>query len=619
MGLVLPGLLVLGMMLTAAPVLAADRPPGGNFTDPAVYAVDVAQPAIVRVVTLYSGHITFNLCGSHVTLPSSGKNYEFGQSGSGAFVSSSGDILTADHVVNVDQYAVFEDPTSAQDIADLLNTNPGCHLTTPVTATDIANGFVQAVNIPYSSSYSKPKRLIWLATSYTGPDSSSSTQQVLDALMPVSHQTATVVAQSSTDQNDLAILHVNLTNTPSITLGDSTQVAVQDPLTLIGFPGNGDSSHVADQTVDATDLLTPSVNSVMVSAMKSSSNGSTLIQVGGNVEHGDSGGPVLDSKGRIVGIVSFGGVDPRGNTTFLRASDDARTLLAHTSINTSPGVFERQWESAFADYAASYSGHWHKAASELRTLHLQYPTFAGITPYLDYAQRAAAREPLPIAGPGGNLVEVAALAALALLLLILLLLASSRRRRREQAALAMQAVPAQLPYGQFPGYPDYSGYPPVYPPVPPTPVQPVTPQPPHWQSPSGAQAMPSTPYGGQGAPSHPEAVHASPGSYPPAQTSGAGASAASWNMPSYGTPVQPRSGINPASGTGSGEMWQTQRSQPDPVSMAYEATPHAQQASSGRCYAGHPMRASEIYCATCGMPRMPDTPGNGRDTRSGTE
>ena len=154
----------------------------------------------------------------------------------------------------------------------------------------------------------------------------------------------------------------------------------------MGFPGNGDVNG------DPTNLLTPSVNNVSVSALKRNDNGSQLIQVGGNVEHGDSGGPVLDTAGRIVGIVSFGGSDVQGITAFLRSSDSALTLLNGAHIDQTPGAFQKLWQQAFADYVDTTPGHWHTASREMDDLSARYPDFHGADVYRAYADTAAIHE-----------------------------------------------------------------------------------------------------------------------------------------------------------------------------------------------------------------------------------
>jgi hypothetical protein len=154
-------------------------------------------------------------------------------------------------------------------------------------------------------------------------------------------------------------------------LGDPTAVQQQDRLTIIGFPGNGDLNN------DPTGLLTLSINQIYVSAVKPN-NGTVVIQVGGNVEHGDSGGPALNANGQAVGVVSFGLADSGGGeTSFLQTSGTARQLLRQAGIN---------------DYAANIPGHWHQSMRELQQLVNQYPRFKAANPFLQYATGQARSE-----------------------------------------------------------------------------------------------------------------------------------------------------------------------------------------------------------------------------------
>ncbi|HEY6542142.1 MAG TPA: trypsin-like serine protease, partial [Ktedonobacteraceae bacterium] len=124
---------------------------------------------------------------------------------------------------------------------------------------------------------------------------------------------------------------------------------------------------------------------------KTTDTGAPLIQVSGNVEHGDSGGPALDSTGRVVGIVSFG-IGTQGSTSFLQASNSAQQLVQQLNLNTTPGAFQTAWSQAFNDYSVTDAGHWHKAARELQQLATTYPQFKGINPFLTYAQQQAKTE-----------------------------------------------------------------------------------------------------------------------------------------------------------------------------------------------------------------------------------
>jgi hypothetical protein len=453
---------------------------------------------VVRIFAIYTARISFNLCGKIATLPARGGSYTIGWSGSGAFISANGDILTAGHVVDDSkdslEAGIFESPTSGTDIADLLNANAAClHLTAPLTPDDIANGAVQVLGIPYQATTTEPNFDVFRSTSYTGPVSlGGSVTRLGDIVNGVPHQQAKVLAFSEFLKEDLAVIKVDLTDTPSITLDPSSSVAMADQLTILGYPGNADIPTDLPELggTDPSNWFTVSANVVTVSAIKKNGTGSQLIQVGGNVEHGDSGGPALDAAGHVVGVVSFGFTsDLPAGTGFFRASDTALPLIAQANVDTHPGAFQQAWQQALADYAATSAGHWHKAASELDALAAKYPDFRGVQAYKDFAERAASHESLSAASlaPSMTLLIGGAGAAVGLLVLLGVVLLLVNRRRANAAAAKARAMVAAPPagYGYPPSYP--SGNPQSYSSYPPSPGQ--------YAVPSGATANGANGYG----------------------------------------------------------------------------------------------------------------------------
>lgn len=411
-------------------VTSTGRAPGGRLSDPVVRAVDLAAPAVVRIATVYDSHITLNVCGANVTLPHGATGYTEGALGSGAFISAHGDILTADHLIQVDhdilEQQLFADPAAQSDIANALNASPCYGFGPAITASDIGAGFLQLSGIEYRATFSSPKTYVWRDTWYSGALPTPSTDNpdlLLTALMSAPHVQAATLKSSDFTHDDLAVLHVDQENTPSIRLDDSANVQALDTLTVIGFPGNGDANN------NPTNLLTPSFNQASVSAIKTNTDGAQLLQVGGNIEHGDSGGPALDSTGRIVGVVSFGGPDSQGITAFLRSSDTARGLIASAHVDMRPGAFELAWERAFGDYAATYTGHWRRSSQELVALLKAYPQFKGAEPYASWAQAQARVELQPQRRPALTPVILATLAALAALDLVMIALTLFRAAR----------------------------------------------------------------------------------------------------------------------------------------------------------------------------------------------
>jgi S1-C subfamily serine protease len=383
--LCMAGIISLLSLLVSGGVAAAHTYdiPGGNVADPVVRAVDIAQPAVVRIITQIDGKLIVHFASGNVTFPQDGSNgYPLALSGSGTFISAHGDILTADHVVNPPQADLdsFLQQTAAQDVATYMNqvlkANP------QVTANQVAQGLASG-QLNSTSQYDTPRSRVYLSFAFTGPLSATTFQSIPSNVFS---NVDRIEAQSAVNQRDVAIIHVsNMDDMPMVQLGDSSGVQVQDQLSIIGFPGNGDVS------TTPTNLLTSSVNTVSVSSIKTTDTGAPLIQVDGNVGHGDSGGPALDSTGKVVGIVSFG-IGTQGITSFLQASNSARQLAQQLNLNTTPGAFQSAWSQAFNDYGARSAGHWHKAAQELQQLATTYPQFKGINPYLAYAQQQAKAE-----------------------------------------------------------------------------------------------------------------------------------------------------------------------------------------------------------------------------------
>jgi trypsin-like peptidase len=347
----------------------------GYDTDPVRTAVDIARPAVVRIFTSVKGHLTVHISNSDVTFPQGGGTYSVTLSGSGTFITAHGDIVTADHVVSPPGDVFFN--AAAPDVANYLNQHG-----TPTTADQAVQALLSG-QLPSNASYDQKISEVFLSTDYTGPLTATTLQDVPSSL----HATATIEKESSLDQKDVAIIHVPFNDMPSVQLGDSSNVQIQDELTIIGFPGNGDVSSTP------TNLLTSSVNKITVSSIKTTNTGAPVIQVGGNVEHGDSGGPALDSHGTVVGIVSFGlASNSPGATSFLQASSSAQGLVQQLNLDTTPGTFQKEWSQAFTDYSATTPGHWHTAAQEMSQLATAYPSFKAVVPYLNTAQTQAKSE-----------------------------------------------------------------------------------------------------------------------------------------------------------------------------------------------------------------------------------
>jgi S1-C subfamily serine protease len=425
----------------------ADGIPGGNVSDPVVRKVDISRPAVVRIITSISGRLTVHFAptSQSATFPLSGGSYSLQLSGSGTFISANGDILTADHVVNPPHDQSLNEflyEQAGKDIANYINQ----HFTvSPPFTKDNVVFELESGSFPSTSTYTSAKSEVYLSTQYTG---SLNASKLADVAGTVHAHVDRIEQESSFDKNDVAIVHVsNMNDMPSIQLGDSSGVQEQDNLTIIGFPGSGDVNDAP------TYFLSSSVNKVFVSAMKMTGAGAPVIQVGGNVEHGDSGGPALDEQGNVVGIVSFGLDIPNasGETSFLQASNSAKALIQELNLNTSPGHFQTAWNQALTDYASNAPGHWQKTQKELQQIASQYPLFQAITPYLTFAQTQAKSERLPQSQPQSQIDVSSIILIVGIIIVVLMVLAlfavvfAMRRGKKATPAAPIQSTSTQTP------------------------------------------------------------------------------------------------------------------------------------------------------------------------------
>src|ERR1043166_1013462 len=97
----------------------------------------------------------------------------------------------------------------------------------------------------------------------------------------------------SDERNDLAVVRVQSANAvPPLRFRDGSSIRRADPVVVVGFPYAGLLTQSAQVTTGA------------ISALAGIHDDSRYLQLTAPVQPGSSGGPLLDSSGNVVGIVS---------------------------------------------------------------------------------------------------------------------------------------------------------------------------------------------------------------------------------------------------------------------------------------------------------------------------
>ncbi|HUM17716.1 MAG TPA: trypsin-like peptidase domain-containing protein [Candidatus Nitrosotalea sp.] len=105
---------------------------------------------------------------------------------------------------------------------------------------------------------------------------------------------------------DLALLKIPGENYPVLALNDSKTVQIGDPVHIIGFPGVVLSHELLNQSA----MVEASITNGAVSGFKQDRNNNTVIQTDAPAAWGNSGGPTVDDRGNVAGLLTFVSLAP---------------------------------------------------------------------------------------------------------------------------------------------------------------------------------------------------------------------------------------------------------------------------------------------------------------------
>ena len=117
---------------------------------------------------------------------------------------------------------------------------------------------------------------------------------------------------------DVAIIKLKTKVAEPLKLGKSESEEETQPAWSLGFP------HGTKIQTDA-DMPSPTVHSMRIERLERENNAVRVVQLGGSPTHGDSGGPVIDPKGEIVGLMQAKDTD--GSIVYAVPTGTVRRLM----------------------------------------------------------------------------------------------------------------------------------------------------------------------------------------------------------------------------------------------------------------------------------------------------
>lgn len=156
---------------------------------------------------------------------------------------------------------------------------------------------------------------------------------------------------------DVAVVKIAGQGLPTVALGDSNLVRVQDPVSAIGYPGIA-SEWGGNELISEESNFVPSVTDGHISAIKKmEKTGTPILQSDVTITHGNSGGPVFNAAGQVIGIATFGAPANAGEGetpgfNFLVPINIAMEFVHAAGVQAQSGPFNAHWAKALDLYSA---------------------------------------------------------------------------------------------------------------------------------------------------------------------------------------------------------------------------------------------------------------------------
>ncbi|MFN0282765.1 MAG: trypsin-like peptidase domain-containing protein, partial [Kineosporiaceae bacterium] len=255
---------------------------------------------------------------------------------------------------------------------------------------------------------------------------------------------------------DVAVLKLDgETNLPTLPVGKDADVSEGEILYVAGYPAA--STFFGGLSKDSE--VQPTVTQGPLTAIKSNEAGTPVFQTQAPASPGNSGGPVLDDSGKVVGILVASAVDDKGvaleSQEFVVPISVVTQLLREKNVTPATSQVTQTYNEALADF---YLKHYKRAMPKFEQVRNLYGGHPYVGKFISDSQAAidAGRDETPLSvwvWVAGAALLLVLLGGVAGLLLVL------RRRGSGRAAAAAPQVPQYAFAGAPPRVPPAAGLP----------------------------------------------------------------------------------------------------------------------------------------------------------------
>lgn len=429
--------LVLGLILLTAG--CAYKPPENLTPDQKMLVL--TKPAVVRPVTDITVQFAFSARSSVASvLGSNPYEMSFSVTGSGWFISPDGYIVTNAHVA---EDAHSSDKDLALQLLPYLYRAVARKLR---PAQDTLNNSQQQIVLNDLVDY-KVSKAFYVVT--PGGE-----------VLPAEIKAFGVPIGEDISGKDVAILKVEGKNFPTLTAGNSDSVKDADKIYILGYPGAAD----VEGLFDKKSILESSTSEGAVQARKNTAQGTPVIQIGGAANPGNSGGPVVNQKGEVIGILTFGKTE---GVNFAVPMNTIMEFVRQAGANPGNSDTNTRFKEAMDLY---WSGHFTQSIEKFNEVQRLYPAHSLAKKYISEAEGHKKDEPFMDPKLMWILLAAAAVVIGGAVAAVVVL-----GRKRQGAVAPVAAAAAPRPVATYPAAPAAPVQAPAASLMPQASVMPVTP------------------------------------------------------------------------------------------------------------------------------------------------
>jgi serine protease Do len=243
---------------------------------------------------------------------------------------------------------------------------------------------------------------------------------------------------------DVAILKIPGSNLPTVTIGNSDNVRLQDQIMVLGYPALASpwSGSSVSALISQESSLEPTATNGHISALKTESIGTPLLQSDVAITHGNSGGPAFNNQGEVIGLATYGAQEVQG-FNFLVPVNTAMEFVRQAGVAPEAGTFNKHWANALDLYD---DGKCNQAIAEFDNVSQFMPGLPDATRYRASAvacvdKMSAFQKFMESVGT----VPLIVIGAIVVIGIILLLMMGRGRKAQPQPAVAVAGAAAGAP------------------------------------------------------------------------------------------------------------------------------------------------------------------------------